>query len=270
MYQSKNIPVLLAVLFAFALTSKSSQAQDQDLPPGLKNWYSGSFTVRTSKKASFKFSQLYALNTAPYKLHFVQSGFEYSRRLGDPWKGSLGYTHSIFRSDNGPKHFHRVYAQIRHRSRLGRVNMDNAIRAEFHTPQLLKYQYRFIYTNKLSLRTRNWPLKASPYIRNQVFYYYGGKPFNYYEEGELAASQAPNDFHRYRFSAGLRMKPAKNLSLTVYYMWQREFNTNFTEFRGINELNARETRVRRPFNNYQVIGVSIGYTLKTYNRHPKR
>ncbi len=153
--------------------------------------------------------------------------------------------------------------------------MKNTIQAEKYFPRLQKFGARLVFTNKWTFHPGNWPLKMTPYIRNQLYYYQGGDPITYWldeddieisEEGESEEfiRQAPNGLHRYRFTLGVRSKLSKELALSLFFMRQVEFNTGWAPYRELNVYNQSMTRIKRPFNNYSLIGISLNYTFKTY------
>jgi hypothetical protein len=285
--RTRTFAIVSALLFGF-FTSKFSGAQD--LPPGFKNWAIGGITAKVSPKTSLGVSQLYAFNTGPYNLQFVQSTFSAGFKLSKKFNLDFGYADSRFKSGEEFKHYHRVFTELDYSSKLSKnIKMKNSLKSEWHFPQLKKYRYRFIYSNKISFKNKFLPWRATPYIRNQVYYYLDGKATTYYaevdpeeeideegataEEGEVEIErivQAPSDFHRYRLTLGVRMRPAKGLYLSVYYIMQKEFNTPFTEFRDLNTPNRTGTRTKIPFNNYSLVGVSLNYQFKTYRKKNTR
>lgn len=250
-------------------------ASGQDLPPGFKNWATGTFNLRISKKNTIRFSQLYAFNTKPSGLQFIQSNVSFDRRLNKPWSAGFGYAHSAFKSSSGSfNQYHRVFVSATHRQYWGNFRGKLGGKAEFHFPQLRKWQYRFIVSHKLSWRNKFFPFKGTPYIKNQLYYYAGGREVKYWELDEseegseeyvLGAERAPNGWHRYRFTAGMRFRFTKSFAGSFYYTIQREFNTPWNPY-GLNVYNKSQTRIKVPFNNFSLVGVSLSYTLKTYKK----
>ena len=260
------------------LTTTAFVGKTQDVAPGFKNWYIAGLTARVSPVTSIKFSQLYAIDTQAedQRLEFTQTTLAGSFRMSKKLSTSFGYKQSVLRGEDENKQFHRVFTDLSLSSNLSeKWRMKNTVTAEYHWPQLRKFQYRFIYTNKISFKNKKWPLRASPYIKNQVYYYLGGRPMTYYldvpedgegEEVEDRIVQSPNDFHRYRFTGGVRMRLTRGLYATVFYTWQKEFNTPFTNYRDIHVPNRSGTRIRAPFNDYSLVGLSVNYSFKLYSR----
>lgn len=215
-----------------------------------------------------------------------------ARKFGKQWNMDVGMARSWFKTSNGTKTYNRLFAEGDYKLKLGRVGMKQSLRGEWHFPQLRKYRFRFIYTNKVSMRFKQLPGRPQPFIRQQVFYYLAGKPVKYYamgdegldeddedeeeedegeegdfeefQAGDLIAEQAANGFHRYRFTLGVRFRLAKRLYGSVFYIWQREFNTPFFPERHLNVPNQSGTKTQAPFNNYSLVGFSLNYTLKLY------
>ena len=261
--------------------------QAQDVPPGFKNWMGTGLTIRVSPNTSFRVSQLTALNTGPYSYQFTQGNVSMSRSLSERWNMDVGMARSWFQQKDGIKTFNRLFAEGDYKLKLGRVSMKQSLRGEWHFPQLRKYRFRFIYTNKVSMKFKQLPGRPQPFIRQQLHYYLAGRPVKYYAEGEsegesefgdeeefeeegefgereLIAEQAANGLHRYRVFVGVRLRLAKRLYGSVFYMWQREFNTPFFPERHLNVPNQSGTKTQAPFNNYSMVGFSLNYTLKLY------
>lgn len=271
----------ITLLFIFVLTFLGAQAQD--VPPGFKSWWWGGLTVRVSPRFSVKASNLAAFNSSPYRLQFLQPQVAGSMAFGESWRVAGGYAPSIFNTSEGFRLYSRLFSEGTHSMRFGNLRMKNSLRAEWHFPQQRKYRFRFILANRLSLKTK-LPLRASPYIRNQLYYYLGGRPVVHslgeqgeFEEGEFEEDEeageegeldeeafAPNGFHRYRLTVGLRLRLAKRLYGSVYYIWQREFNSGLSPNTELNMPHPESGKIQAPFNNFSLIGVGISYTIKTY------
>ena len=259
MHTLRKITLLtLACLFAGTILA-------QDVPPGFKTWGSTGLRLRITPKTSISVSQLTAFNMAPTSFQFTQGNISLNRSLGERWNIDLGAARSWFKTSEEIKTFNRVFAEADYKLKWGNLGMKQSLRAEYHFPQIRKYRTRFIYSNKLSYRFRKLPMKPQPYIRHQVYWYQGGRDVKYYDEdsGELEVSQPANGFHRYRLTLGVRAKLAKRLYGSLFYIWQREFNMPFGDFRHINVPNANG-KIQAPFNNYSLIGFSLSYSLKLY------
>ena len=266
----------LVIPFLILLCLLPSWAVAQDLSPDLssdfKNWYIVGLNIRTSPKNTVSFSHLSSFDVQNYQHGFMQNQVALSRNLGKRWTGQLGYAHStIMRTTRPNTTYHRIHLRAQHQVKLGRFRMQNRLQVEKYFPSLQKFGARAVFSNKWSYYNRDLPLRISPYIRNQVFYYQGGSPITYWlpatdieDGGPNSISQAPNGWHRYRLSIGARMRLQRNLYLSIFYTLQREFNTGLAPYRELNVPNKSGTRIKRPFNSYSLVGVSLNYTIKTY------
>ena len=281
--------ISLLALICFLATAASAQ----DVPEGFKVWGSTGLDFRVSKKNTFSVNQLTAFNTRSFGYQFTQINLGYARKIGEQWNLDLGYAHSLFKSKDQIKHFNRVFTELDHKVKWGNLGMKNSVRAEFHFPQLRKWRTRYIISNKFSYRFKELPLRPQPFIRNQLYWYQGGRNVNYYAEGgdfddedlegeegedededfedeveegqlgDLVVSQPANGFHRYRVTFGVRLRLAKRLYGTLFYTMQKEFNMPFGEYRGLN-VPTPSGNIQAPFNNFNLIGFSLNYTLKLY------
>lgn len=260
------------------LATAAGTSWGQDLPPGIKAWGLTSFSLRFDKKTSLKASQLSAFNTTPQtNLQFVQANLSASRKIGDAWTIEGGYARSWFRQRDEFRTFNRVFAELDFSHRLGALKMKHSVRPEFHFPQLRKWRYRFIYSNKLSLRLKELPLRPTPFIRNQLYYYLDGRTVNYglagdeeefdeegAEPGDFEDIRPPNGFHRYRLTLGLRLRLSRGFYASLFYIWQREFNAPFLSPGDLNVPSPNSGNIQAPFNNFSVIGFSLSYQLRLY------
>lgn len=247
----------------------------QDLSQDFKNWYLFSTNLRLSKTSSITIGHLSSFDVQGYQHKFTQNKISFNQKLNKAWTGSLAYSHSLIKRSTSNLPYHRLDAQISHRVKWDHWRMTNSLRVEKYFPQLAKFGARAILSNKFQYYNRKWPLRISPFIRNQFFYYQGGKEIRYFlDEGDIDPEEgieeenfvegAPNGWHRYRFSLGARMRLRSDLYLSLFYTLQREFNTGLSEFNRLNIPNESGTKTRLAFNNYSLIGMSLSYTLKFY------
>lgn len=262
-----------SLLLIICLTAKLSIAQD--LSQDFKNWYILGTNARISPKLTVKFSRLNSYDVEEYRHGFNQTSIGLSKKVNKKWEWGGAYAYSIIHGRKRQIPYHRLSAFLSQRSKFGNFRMKNTAQLEWYLPKLPKFGQRLVLTNKWSYTNKKWPLKTSPYIKNQLYYYNGGEPIIYWlpeeeveldEEGEEidAIEQSPNGWHRYRFSFGLRSKLNKELALSLFYTRQIEFNTGWAPYRELNVFNKSQTRIKRPFNNYSLFGISLTYTFKTY------
>jgi hypothetical protein len=234
----------------------------QDLPIGFKNWLSVGTEIEVNKKLSLDISQLYCLNTGPYELQFSQlsAGLEY--RLGKRTYLLGGIEQFYFRNGSDFDIYHKLYTGVVFRRLFG-LPIKNAFEAEWFFPQQKKHRIRGLYTISYSQKNKLLPWKGRPFVKGQLYYYFDGAPLTYYgENGEVLAYQAPNDLHRVRITSGIVFKPFKKWNMALYYAWNKEFNTGLFETRALNIPSKNGSRIKYPFNNYNVLGVSFTYQLK--------
>jgi len=252
---------LFLVLFVLVSTYTSTA---QDLDSNFNHFYSYNFDYKLNKKIKFYAGELFSFNSDTYTLRYTQlkigARYRFSNRA---FSTELYYKPLLFKGNTKDIWYHKLAGSVTHRSKVFSLPLKNSLTAEWFFPQLKKYQYRFIYAIKLSFKNDFLPLRATPYLKYQLYYYLSGEPLNYFDEsGKIVATNAPNDFHRYRIGAGIRFRPVKNFHVTIYYIWQEEFNTTFTNNRQLNILNENQTAIKDPFNDYQVLGLSLTYSLK--------
>lgn len=263
------------MLLIIGLVTFSQSCLAQDLSQNFKHWYLAGINARLNPKVTLKINRLNSYDVEAYRHGFHQTSFGLTKRIDKSWEYGGAYAYSVIhgRSRNIP--YHRLSAYLTQRSTFGKLRMKNTAQAEWYLPKLPKFGQRLVLTNKWSYYNKRWPLKTSPYIKNQLYYYNGGEPIIYWlpeEEIEIDGEgeeidnieQAPNGWHRYRFSFGVRYKLSKALALSLFYTRQIEFNTGWSPYRALNVYNKSKTRIKRPFNNYSLFGMSLTYTFKTY------
>ncbi|MBI5914585.1 MAG: hypothetical protein HY842_04350 [Bacteroidetes bacterium] len=250
--------IFFSALVPFSLL----KLQGQDLPSGFKNWFSVGTEIRVNKKLTLDLSQLYCMNTGPNGLQFSQLsvGGEYKLHKNTYLLGGVEQFH--FRTGSSFDLYHKLYTGIMFRKVFG-LPLKNTLEVEWFLPQQKKHRIRGVYTLSYSLKNKFMPWKGKPFAKGQLYYYYAGAPLTYYgSDGEVLAYQAPNDFHRFRFTGGVVFKPLKKWNMTLYYAWNKEFNTGLTENRDLNIPSKNGTKIKYAFNNYSVLGLSFTYQLK--------
>lgn len=250
------------ILYIIISLSICNSLSAQDLAPGFKSWATLGLDMRVSKKSSIAISNLTSIDNRSFTLGFMQTNAEMKVRLNNRFAINGGYKLSIFGIPGNIRLYHRVFVAPSIKHDLGIGTMSHTVNSEFHFPALRKYKYRLIYTIRYGVKLKFLPWKGKLYAKGELYYYLGGRPINYYSDnGDFIAKNSPNDFHRYRTGLGLRMKPSRNLRLSVYYMWQQEINSGLNPTRNINVPNSGGNKIQLPFNNYSVVGVFLGYRL---------
>ena len=237
-------------------------ASAQDLPTGFKNWFSLGTDLEVNKKLDIEISELNCFNTGPMVLQFTQLSLGASYKLGKRTYLLSGIEQFHFRSGSNYNLYHKASAGLLLR-KLARLPIKQSLEAEWFFPRQKKHRLRGIYTVSYSLKNDFLPLHGRPFIKGQVYYYLGGAPLTYYDgNGDQIAYQSPNDLHRYRLTGGLSLRPIKYLTLAIYYVWNKEFNTGLFDKRALNIPSKDGTRTKYAFNDYSVLGASLTYQLK--------
>ncbi len=150
------------------------------------------------------------------------------------------------------------------------LTWSNSIQGEIHSATENRYRYRILYITRLAAKRRLDFLRLSPSISYTLFYNIGGKSIQYYDnDDDPAVLQTPDGFHRGRLSANLNSKINKNLSFTVYFMMQREFNFLTDDYHKMNITDPNTGKIVRPFHDFNVIGTTISVNFNLYKKKQK-
>lgn len=249
------------ILFTFAITLFFS-AKAQDVPAGFKTWLSLGTDVQATKKLSVGISQLFCFNTDPAELQFSQLSLEADYKLHKNTYLLAGVEQFHFKSGSDYTLYHKLSTGLMFRKLLG-LPIKNALELEWFLPSQKKHRLRAVYTIGYSMKNSFLPWHGRPFVKGQLYYYYGGAPLTYYDAtGETLAHQSPNDLHRYRLTGGLSFRPAKHWNIAMYYLWNKEFNSGLFENRDLNITSKNGSKIKYPFNDYSVLGLSFTYQLK--------
>lgn len=256
---------LLIILIGFTFTS-----QAQDLAPGFKLWGSVGLDWEITNKVSLKYAQIQGFNANPAKIQFVQPELEVIFKKSKLLTIGLGYKATFLKNSVAFNLNSRVYNELVFRHNLFKMPLKHTVTSEFFFPSLPKHRFRFIYSLNYYFKNNFLPLKITPYLKGEIYYYLGGSAISYYDQNSnLIVKQAPNDFHRFRFGGGITSKPLPFMRATLYYLYQQEFNTTLTKNRGLNVLSKDQTYYKQPFNNYHVIGLELEFDIKTKRKTTK-
>ena len=151
-----------------------------------------------------------------------------------------------------------------------KVNWTSGLQLEYHSKNETRYRSRAILVTRFATRKRVTPLRLSPSVSYLLFYNIGGDSVRYFDQtGNVIARNTPDGFHRGRLFINLNSKITNHLSMSIYYMRQSEFNLFTPATRKMNVINPNTGRISRPFDNYNVAGVSLQYNFKTYKKKKK-
>jgi hypothetical protein len=256
-----------------------------------KNWNSAVVTGNISKKWSMRLGVLQSfLLTDNYRREFGQYAFQtdyffnkhFSLRTGTLWTYSPS-------PDEANDYKIRYYLRGSWKSKLNKTfNLTNALQVEHHLQNQNsswiqpegRYSERIIYVARLALNKRLKfnnnlrflnKLQLAPSVSYWLYYNIGGDSISYFNDaGKRVARQQPNGFHRGRLIVNINSKITDNLSLSLYYMNQSEFNFLCPEYRRINSVrpatNPFGYYVYRPYDDYNVIGLSAMFNFDLYKK----
>lgn len=260
-YFSRKHLLLIVAFFAFGLNQLSAQQKEW------QNWNSIGLKVPISKMVDFKLSELASLSPANgYGLNFAQTSAAFSIDLTKLLSVKVGdQLNYIPGSTNALRNRIFVAAGIDNRfSTL--IKAEHSLQAELHSKTETRYHQRFIITNALSLRRRFSILHLRPSVSYSLYYNMGGSPLQYYDKaGDPTVKQKPDGFHRGRFYARLNSRITRHVQLTLYYMDQSEFNFLSPADKNINVLNPSTGRIARPYDEYNVVGLSLLFSIRNDN-----
>lgn len=231
-----------------------------------KNWNSLQFTASVTRKLDVRISHLESFSlSGGFSREFNQSTAQVGYEVSRHWDLSGGYTFggSASLTDGGSRIFARAAYKI---PLAGLLSWSNSLQTEVHDAAETRYHYRFILHSRLSTRKRLDFLRLSPSVSYSLFYNLGGSPVQYYDmkTGAPTVSQTPDGFHRGRLMFSLNSKLSNNFSLSAYFMAQREFNFLTGTNQAMNVTRPTNGRIQRPFDNYNVAGLTLQYELKCY------
>ncbi len=166
------------------------------------------------------------------------------------------------------KNTQRYYTRLAYKLPVANVlTWSNAVQAEIHSANETRFRNRFIYITRISNKKRFDFLNLNLSAAYWFFYNTGGNEISYYDKtGKLVAKNSPDGFHRGRLFLAASSKITKDLSVSLLYMHQQEFNLPGNEFRNMNVVNPNTGRTARAFDNYNVVGLSLTYDVDLYQK----
>jgi hypothetical protein len=241
----------------FFLRLNTLQAQ-----PDLKAWGAVSYQMPAAKKVNFSIEHLRAYNTTKnWENEFNQVQGRLEIDLGK--KNDLFIGDLISLTPGSTEIKNRVFIRGTHKTKLGNFfRWQNGLQAEWHSKNETRYQYRFVASSRIYLKKRLTTLNLAPSITGFVFYNLGGKEVQYYDSNKQpSVKQAPDGFHRARLQFTVNSKISDKFNISFYYMLQREFNISNDVNHSINYYNPVTNKIIRPFDNYNVAGITLGISL---------
>lgn len=236
-----------------------------------KGWNLAQLQFSVSKKLDVKLSHLRAFDISNgLNADFNQSAIHAEYELNRSWEVAAGFVKggSSTLTDGSS----RITARFGYKTRLANVvNWSNSIQGEVHSVKETRFRNRIVWTSRLSPRKRLDFLHLLPSVSYALFYNIGGNSLQYYDPktGLPVVKQTPDGFHRGRLQFTMNSKITQHLSLSIYYMAQREFNLFSSEFRRINIVKPATGRVVRAFDDYNVAGLNLTYDINFYSSNKK-
>lgn len=260
----KNQIILFLGLSLFLCLSVEGQAD-------WKSWNSAQLNLSLTRKLDFRISHLRAFDlTNGMKPDFNQTTLHLGYDLAKKWDASAAYV--IGGNNTLTDGSNRVTARITYKQRVLKVlTWSNAVQGEVHSASETRYRNRIVWVTRLSTRKRLDFLRLQPSVSYSLFYNIGGTPIQYYDPatGAPTTKNTPDGFHRGRFMLNLNSKITKQLSVSLYYMGQREFNLFSPDDRKINIVKPVTGNVVRAYDDYNVAGLTLSYDINLYHSNKK-
>src|SRR6266496_52344 len=233
-----------------------------------KNWDGVNLNLGVTRKIDIEVSHLRAYNISQSFLNsFNQWGigmdYDFTKKLS----AKIGYKLTSFPS--GSVSTNRFLARGTYKIHLAKViSWSNAIQGEVNAAAGKGNYYRIIYMTRFAPRKRLNFLRLSPSVSYWLYYNIGGNAIQYFDEaGSPLVKETPDGIHRGRFTLNLNSKINNNLSLSLYYMNQHEFNLVGND---INVVDPNTGKVARPFNNFHVAGLSLAFSFDLYKKKSRQ
>ena len=229
-----------------------------------KTWDRASLNLGFSKKTDMELNHLraYDMNKS-FRNTFNQTGINLEHDITKRLSVKAGYKLTGFSS--GSVSANRFLARATYKIRLAKViNWSNGLQGEANTASGKGNFYRVIYITRFAPRKRLNFLRLSPSVYYWLYYNIGGNSIQYFDEGgSQLAKETPDGIHRGRFILNLNSRINNSFSLSLYYLKQHEFNL---VGRDINIIDPDTGKIEKPFNNLQVAGLSLAFSLDFYKR----
>lgn len=196
--------------------------------------YAINFIVPLTKKLDLKIGHLSSYKFDKFRNNLNLKNLRLSYDVNK--KVSLSAGIALKKLSSSSRNLPRFVVGGDHKIRLlKKLSWKNSIQLEAHTKKEKKFRNRIIIGTRLGLRKKLDFLKLSPTIGYTLYYNIGGNKIQYYDNSyQPVIIQSPQGFHRGRFTVNLHSKINRQISLSVYYFRQNEFNLFTQKYRGIN------------------------------------
>ncbi|MBI3140211.1 MAG: DUF2490 domain-containing protein [Sphingobacteriales bacterium] len=236
-----------------------------------KNWNTAQLNLSLTRKMDLRISHLRAFDLANgFQKDFNQSSLHLGYELTRKWSISAGYV--LGGNNTLSDGSSRVTARVGYKMKLAKVlNWSNSIQGELHAAAETRYRNRVVWNTRLAPRKRLDFLNLMPSASYSLFYNIGGNSIQYYDQktGAPTVRKSPDGFHRGRLMLNLNSKITKQLSVSLYYMGQREFNLFTPEDRKMNIVKPATGRIVRAFDDFNVAGLTLTYDINLYHSNKK-
>ncbi len=262
------------VLLLFIITSyfNFSEAQVIETDKGML-WASVGISHKFNDRFSASYLQINSISLKEPRFNFIQSNFNFNIHIHKKWTISLGTspTFSLDTIANNQLIHHRISLGIKFKTKLGkRIRMINSLHFQHYFTTRAKFQQRYFYRLDFYYRDSKLPWKLRPFISQRLYVYTNGRLLQYYDSNNnKAALLSPDGLHAYRLQLGVKFYPVEEFSFSIYYLKQVEFNTAVLGSRDINNLNPNSQKIRRPFYDFSVIGISLNYKILNKKQRKK-
>jgi hypothetical protein len=248
-----------ALLLIFLLLALTGIGQSE-----WKNWDGLNFNLGVAKKTDLQLNHLRSYDISQsfensFNQWSIGLDYDFTKKIS----GKIGFRQTRFPAGNVSTN--RFLARVTYRIRLGEaINWSNGIQGEIHSANQNLYNHRIIFMTRVAARRRLDFLRLSPSVSYWLYYNAGGSAIQYYDEaGSPLVKETPDGIHRGRFTLKLNSKINNYFSLSLYYMNQHEFNLAGNN---INVTDPDTGKIARPFNNFQVVGLSLSFSYDLYKK----
>lgn len=286
--------VQFLVVLGFALSTNTSFSQDVISEQGGEEkipqrvWYKNYISIRLHPKWSIDNSLMFGLRSVKHDFAFVQIGVGVTHRFNKFWSMRAGYESTFFKHSNwwrnrynvepgvfNSVHFQSFSLNVKRRDNIGeKFRLTNTLEGKFFTPRYEKFQTRIRLGTHFGYRKKDLPWQLRPFVSASVYYYLNGRQVEYTEVGDpveeggepeiVTFTAAPNGLHRALIRIGTSFKPFKAKkapSFSLYYGFNREFNSGIGNELNIEPAEGTNGKVRLPFNNYGILGFQVNWFL---------
>jgi Protein of unknown function (DUF2490) len=236
-----------------------------------RSWNSLNITVPVTRKVDFRYTHLRSYNMSEkFVNNFNQHIFRFTADVTKRLELMGGILFMQLPQAVTPVNTTRVFARGTVKTRVtDNLNWFNSLQVEHNSASETRFRNRVIVSTRLGLRKRLELLNLAPSVSYTLFYNMGGREIQYYDENKQpSVRQSPSGFQRGRFQLNLNSKINKYVSVAAFYMRQDEFNLLSPQYRQINVVNPNTGRIRRAFDNYNTLGLSLNFTIGRNGTEP--